>query len=291
MNLQKLIRILRIQTETYDQFRMFAYIIREVKTIPGCLYYANKGNLYITKGVVNDYPCLVAHMDTVHKICEDLTTVKIGENITGFNRYTMQQSGIGGDDKVGVFIALECLHLFDHIKIAFFRDEEGGCKGSYEADTSFFDNCNFVLQCDRQGNRDFVTEAAGVELSSKTFKSAVLNLMKMYGYSFSKGMMTDVMALKELEISCSMANISCGYYNPHTEFEFVNIHDIENCLNLVKSIIQQLGHISYPHKHVKTKKHFRNFHYYNQTDYCLDCDASFREFCQQCNDYNGFLWK
>lgn len=290
MNLQKLIRILRIQTETYDQFRMFAYIIREVKTIPGCFYYANKGNLYITKGTVNDYPCVVAHMDTVHKICEDLTTVKIGENITGFNRYTMQQSGIGGDDKVGVFIALECLHLFDHIKIAFFRDEEAGCIGSYEADTSFFENCNFVLQCDRQGDRDFVTEASGVELSSKTFKLDVLNLLKTYGYSFAKGMMTDVMALKELEISCSMANISCGYYNPHTEYEFVNIHDVENCFNLVKSIIHQFGDKSYPHTHVKNKKH-RNFHYYDNRDSCLDCDASFREFCQQCNDYYNFLWK
>jgi hypothetical protein len=53
-------------------------------------------------------------------------------------------------------------------------------------------------------------------------------------------MMTDVMALKELGIECAMANISCGYYNPHTEKEYVNVPDVSDCLDMVCDIIMAL---------------------------------------------------
>jgi tripeptide aminopeptidase len=294
MNTDKLIKILQTQTSTYDQFRIFAYIIREIKTIKGCRFHMHKGNIYITKGLAPTYPCVVAHMDTVHRIVEDLVVIKFGRNLTGFNRATMSQTGIGGDDKVGIYIALECLHLFDHIKLVFFRDEEAGCEGSYVADTSFFDDCNFVLQCDRNGNEDFIVEAAGVQLSSIVFKSAIKSILKKYNYSFAKGMMTDVLALKQKEVDCSMANISCGYYNPHTDQEYVNIDDVKNCLNLVKTIIHELGDTKFPH--IFRKPCFLYSAYqplldFNFNSHCIDCwssDVTSTGYCQSCNEYYMF---
>jgi len=250
MNKNKLVEVLKIQSYSYDQYLMFVYIIRQIKKI-NCSYYTDNGNIYITKGNGKKYPCIVAHMDTVHPIVEDLTVVELNGNLTGFNAVTMEQTGIGGDDKVGIFIALQCLEKFDNIKIAFFRDEEVGCEGSYCADVDFFNNCNIVLQCDRRGNNDFINNASGVDLSSKDFQKEILPILKNYNYRFFNGAMTDVMALKQQGIKASMANISCGYYNPHQSNEYVNILDVTNCLNLVYSIIEITSNKSFEHKYIE----------------------------------------
>ena len=235
----KLIKVLSIQSESYNQWRMFAYIIRELTRLK-CNYYVKDGNIYATKGIAKKYPCIVSHIDTVHSIVEDLTVLEINGNLTGFNAITMQQTGIGGDDKVGIFIALQCIDKFDIIKSVFFRDEEVGCNGSYDSDFAFFDDCKFILQCDRKGNKDFITNASGVQLSNKDFQNDISHILKKHKYSLNAGMMTDVMALKESGVQCSMANISCGYYNPHCENEYVNINDVYNCLSLVIGIISFL---------------------------------------------------
>lgn len=235
--MEKLIEVLSIQTESYNQWRMFAYIIRQIRAMDDVDLYVKDGNIYATKGIADKYPCVVAHMDTVHDIEDDLTPVVIDGKITGINSVTMEQIGIGGDDKVGVFIALECLREFDNIKVAFFRDEEVGCDGSSLADMSFFKDCRFVLQADRRGCTDFIINASGVELSSKFFQDEVEVIVCNYGYKFGYGMMTDVMQLKENGIECSVANVSCGYYNPHTAQEYVVIDDVMNCLEMFKTII------------------------------------------------------
>lgn len=290
MNEQKLIDILQIQSATYNQFRIFFRIIREIAAIPNCQYYVMDGNIYVTKGQKESYSCMVAHMDTVHDIAEGLVAVQVGRNITGINPITMRQSGIGGDDKVGVFIALETLRLFDNIKIAFFRDEETGCQGSYLADLGFFDDCNFVLQCDRQGHRDFVVEAGGIALSSIVFQEAVSPLLRAYQYKAAKGLMTDVMALKEIGVACSVANLSCGYFNPHRDDEFVNLDCVSRCLRLVVSIIQELGDIHFPH--FIEAPAFRHRESFSSVRgpllYCRDCwsaPASNNGYCSGCNEY------
>lgn len=234
----RLREVLSIQSVSHDQFRMFAYIVRQVKQIPNTVMFIDDGNLYITKGDAPTYPCMVAHMDTVHAITDDLFPLEFNGMITGFDRINMEQVGIGGDDKVGIFIALECLREFDDMKVAFFRDEEVGCMGSYGAQMSFFSDCRFVLQCDRRGNSDFIIDASGVELSSKCFQDDVLPIISSYDYKFAKGMMTDVMALKENQIEVSVANISCGYYNPHSPQEFVDVFDVMQCLEMCQTIIR-----------------------------------------------------
>lgn len=249
INKSKLKEILAIQTYSYEQWRMFAYLIRECNR-NNYDYFVEDGNIYVCKGNAEKYPCIVAHMDSVHEIGADLHPVEIDGNVTGIDRTTMQQSGIGGDDKVGIYIALECLNYFDNVKAVFFRDEEVGCVGSSLALMDFFNDCNFVLQCDRRGNSDFITNASGTELCSKSFKKAIKPIADQYGYKFGNGMMTDVMTLKQKGLKVSCANISCGYYNPHMDNEYVNINDVENCLNLVFCIFNDLVN-EYPHNYTE----------------------------------------
>lgn len=255
--LEKLKDVLRVQSASHEQWRMFAYIIRQVSEYD---FYVDDGNIYVEKGDAYAKPCIVAHMDTVHDIVEDLSILDIDGKLTGFNRVQMTQTGIGGDDKVGIFIALECLAHFDNIKVAFFRDEEVGCLGSSNADMAFFDDCTFVLQCDRKGNQDFIINASGTELSSSIFQKTIKKNIERFGYSFANGMMTDVMTLKQNGLRVSCANISCGYYNPHSDNEYVVVEDVMNCLDLVMDLMYLYGSDVFAHeyKYVYTKYEYKS---------------------------------
>lgn len=286
--------ILSIQSESYNQWRMFAYIIRQISVLEDTECYVDDGNIYITKGNADTYPCIVAHMDTVHDIVEDLTPIEIDGKITGFNRVKMEQTGIGGDDKVGIYIALQCLKLFDNIKVAFFRDEEVGCHGSYAADMAFFADCRYVLQCDRMGSSDFIVNGAGVELSSPEFLSAVEPYLFGHDYMPAHGSITDVVALKENGLDICVANISCGYYNPHSDTEYVKIADVENCLSLVISIISCVTDV-YPHRYheqyyyQKADKGWHGMGYdWDNTVLCQDCwgaPVQKEDLCKTCYDF------
>src|SRR5689334_14953405 len=121
MNKERLKRTLAVQSASRHNWRMFAYIVRQFREMGIKDYWSDDvGNLYATKGKVTEgypyYPCMVAHMDTVHKIESDLHVLEFEGMLTGFNRKTMKQTGIGGDDKVGIYIALEALRKFDVIK-------------------------------------------------------------------------------------------------------------------------------------------------------------------------------
>lgn len=282
-------KLLSIQSVSEDQFRMFAYIIRQLKKA-GATYWTDNGNIYATKGLADSYPAIVAHMDTVHDIVEDLTVVELNGCLTGMNAYTMEQTGIGGDDKCGIYVALKCLFKYDNIKVAFFRDEEFGCLGSYKADTAFFKDCRFVLQCDRNGFGDFITSASGVKLSGDKFIDDARPYLKAHGYTETFGMMTDVMALRSLGIECSMANISCGYYNPHTAQEYIVVADLLNCLGLVYDLIDNLtGEYNFEDD---WKQDYEN--YYDDDDKewkpntCESCGVKCRELAYN-RDYGLFV--
>lgn len=250
MSKERLKNILRIQSYSYRQWRMFAYIIRQVSKIEGVSYAVDNGNIYVKKGLPSPYyPCIVAHMDTVHKVFKgQLTVIEVGDLMTGFNAKEMTQSGIGGDDKVGVYLALEILYKYENVKLVFFRDEEVGCHGSDEAGMEFFEDCAFVLQGDRRGNDDFVTNASGTELGSKAWRKALSSTLKKHRYKTAHGMMTDVMTLKDNGLDISCANMSCGYYRPHCDDEYVNWSDVKKCLNLMSDIVDTMCYKRWDHK-------------------------------------------
>lgn len=206
------------------------------------------GNLYITKGKSETYPCVVAHVDQVQdEHSDDFMVVETEDIIFGYSRSKRTQQGLGADDKNGIWVGLKCLHKYDAIKLAFFVGEEIGCVGSRGANMAFFEDCRFVLQCDRRGYDDLITEASCTELCSDEFEKATC--ASVFGYSKAHGMMTDVMTLKENGLKVSCLNISCGYYQPHTNNEFTVKSDLQNCLEFVQFIIENCLAV-YPHEYV-----------------------------------------
>lgn len=226
--------------------------IKQQLTSMGVRYYTDKsGNIYATKGVSNTYPCIVSHADEVHeRRSPGYQIITVADKlIFGHDYISRQHCGIGADDKNGIWVCLKCLDESDYLKCAFFVSEEIGCVGSRRADMSFFKDCRFVIQCDRRGHEDIVTEANAMELCSRQFIEELQP--EVYGFRETGGMLTDVVTLKDKGLSISCVNLSCGYYYPHTEHEFTDLEDLQKCLNFVRHILRDCRRV---YKHRK-KKH------------------------------------
>lgn len=208
--------------------------------------YDNKGNMYLVKGVCEEgeyYPCVVAHLDQVQRShSRDFKVIYDSEcdMLFGFSKKKKEFEGLGADDKNGVWIGLRCLEKFDVIKVAFFVEEEIGCGGSGETRIKFFNDVRYILECDRRGSSDLITSICGLQIASDAFIKDVTPIATRYGYTKNSGMMTDVLELSERGVGVSCVNMSCGYYDPHTDGEFTIWEDLVNTLAFVCEIIETL---------------------------------------------------
>ena len=248
LNYGLLKKLYAIHSPSGKEDKMIKFLISYIKSLPGDIKLGcdNYGNLYAIKGESETYPCIVAHLDQVQRIhSKDFKAIETRDIIFGYSPSNHQIEGIGGDDKNGIFIALEALKKYHFIKIALFKEEETGCQGSSHAEMSFFDNCRFVIQCDRRGNSDLITSIGCTDLCSEKFIQDIDP--EKWGYKEEQGMMTDVEALKDRGLSVSAVNMSCGYYNPHSDEEVTVKRDIEKCWKLVQHIIEDCVE-TYPHE-------------------------------------------
>ena len=205
------------------------------------------GNIYVTKGISDTYPCLVAHIDQVQSIhSRDFQAIETNDIIFGYSPKNKRLEGLGADDKNGVWVCLKCLMKYDNLKVAFFVGEEVGCVGSSKANMDFFKDVRFAIQCDRRGSNDLIASICSTEIASKEFIGATGH--EQFGYHLEEGMMTDVLTLKENGLAVSAVNMSCGYYDPHSDHEFTVKRDLLNCLSFVEHIINNCTE-TYPHEY------------------------------------------
>lgn len=205
------------------------------------------GNIYITKGESETYPCVVAHLDQVQdKYPKDYRVHETSDIIFAYSMSRRSHCGLGADDKCGIWIALKMLRKHPAIKVAFFPGEEVGCHGSSKADMSFFSDVRFVIEPDRRGSSDIITSIGGTALCSEDFLESTR--YQEFGFSPACGLMTDVEQLKNRGLAVSCINISCGYYSPHSDREYVVKRDMLNTLSFIDSVITECT-ATYPHKH------------------------------------------
>ena len=240
-----LIDVLSIQTTSGNEFDMIAYIHKFCQeNVPQAEVVVKDSNIYVTKGKSKTYPCIVAHTDTVHDIHKYYKVFDDDGCLFAFNAETGKQVGVGGDDKVGIWIALEMLLKEDNIKCAFFHSEEMGCIGSRAADMEWFKDVGYCFQADRRGNKDFINSISG-KLFSKAFSKKIKPILKEYGYKETSGAITDVGQLAENGVGVCVANMSCGYYEPHSDEEIVEFDDANDCLDMIENLVNKLGNNKY----------------------------------------------
>jgi len=223
-----------------------------------------KGNIYLTKGIVKEgefYPCVTAHMDTVQEpqtlyakaglSLDVLTRVKNGKH-----EIYCEGFGIGGDDKAGVAICLNMFRFFKTIKACFFVEEEIGCVGSKEIDMKkdfykeWFGNVGYVIGYDSPDLNRAAHTCSGTKLMGKEFfeKNGLAEICAKYGLNdFRSEPYTDVKSIREkTDIICM--NFGTGYYNCHMPNEYCVLEDMDNALEMGKAIIEKLGNTEHKMK-------------------------------------------
>jgi tripeptide aminopeptidase len=210
-----------------------------------------RGNILVTYGEADAYPCICAHMDEVHHAILDKEVIEFEDFMFCFSPSKMGVVGCGADDKNGIFIALKALDVLPAVKLLFTVEEEIGAVGAYNVNIKkWLKNVRYVIQCDRRGSDDFITSISGIKLASKEFKKDAGTILKGYGFHESTGMLTDVMALKEGGLNVSCCNLSCGYYAPHSDREVTYLPHLEKTFNAVMEICLTLTK-TYQHNYEK----------------------------------------
>jgi tripeptide aminopeptidase len=285
MNIDFLKEVLSIPSISGDESMVRDYIIEYAKE-NGIEYYTDaKKNLYLTKGTDKMtsgeyYPCVVSHMDTVHGshrelietktnlIIEDTGESEMGELIAK-HPITKEQTGIGGDDKCGVYVCLEMFERFDILKGAFFVEEEIGMLGSKQADDKFFENVGYAIQFDAPSSNWISEVCSGVKLFDEDFKEEIKGTLNECGYTkFSKDPFTDVNQLaSKYDFNC--LNLGCGYYRQHTNSEYVVVEEVSDSIKAGYELITKLGLKKYVHKKIleKTLIDESNYSYGSYNDY------------------------
>lgn len=233
--------LVEVPTYTGDTKKMRSFIRAKLHEIPDTMFWTHDGNIYVIRGEADLYPCVVAHTDTVHRNQKHIHCVRIGDKLCAIEGKKMEQTGTGGDDKVGILIALECIRKFKNIKVVFFRDEESGCRGSANANMDFFKNTTMVIQCDRRGRYDITEKINGLEMVTEEFKTAIKPLIETFKRNWVDGMMTDVLELAQKKLQVVCMNLSCGYYDPHTDRETINMLHMQETMAFVYELIEQFG--------------------------------------------------
>jgi putative aminopeptidase FrvX len=214
------------------------------------------GSVLITKGEISEgehYPMVGAHIDTVHRV----TTKHIKEDrgiLTAEDDMGIQV-GIGGDDLAGTAICLELLLTQPKLKVGLFIGEECGCIGSRNALTKhreFFNNVGYMIEFDGPEDYMVTQTCSGVELfeengefitkSKPLLQESMGKKMRFFTHPY-----TDVSVIKaNCDFSC--INISAGYFNYHSDFEYVVIEDVEKAIKLGEKMIAELGYTKYVYK-------------------------------------------
>ena len=241
MNLLKQLYQINSYFDNEDEIRRF--VLQQIADLPLHIEVDAYGNVLITKGNAEKYPCVAAHLDEVHQ-----PSVRNLQEIDG-NIYAVDENGepvgIGADDKSGVWIVIQLLRQIETMKaVLFVREEkatfEGYRHGSDDCDLAFFNDVKFVLQCDRKGAGDLVTYCTKKEIRLCDDDFVPEWILQKYGYAPVEGGVTDVVHLKQRGLQIPCCNISCGYYNAHKPEEYTNVAELQNSFEFVKTLVSTL---------------------------------------------------
>ena len=217
------------------------------KNIPDTKMFTDPaGNLFITRGQSDTYPCVCAHLDMVCQTrSRDFNTYETDELLFGFSLKNRRQESAGMDDGNGIFAAIVMLERFPVMKVALFTREEVGAQGASECDMSFFADCRFIIEPDRKGGTDIITDNGWITLCSDEFLKATG--YEAFGYKPTSGLLTDVFCLKERGLGISCINLSIGYVNHHHDSEVTVKADLIRGIEFLAHVIETCTDV-YPHE-------------------------------------------
>ena len=194
---------------------------------------------------------LVAHMDTVHKetckiICESSDGV------------IMSPQGIGGDDRCGIFMILETIKEL-RCSVLFAEDEESGCIGANKFCKSGIEpsvEFKYIIEYDRKGAND----AVFYDCDNPEFEDFITD--KEIGFKLAYGSCSDISYVAP-HLKTAAVNLSCGYYNQHTQHEYVVVPEMMLNIERGKQLIRKpCEHFEYIEMDYKSYKSYSGYSSY-----------------------------
>lgn len=180
-------------------------------------------------------PIICCHMDQVGN--RPLTKISHKNGIITADR------NIGADDKNGLWLCLSLLKKYPDTNFIFSTCEEIG--GNIDRLLQKIDISSFpyALVFDRRGCSDIIGYDNGY--CSKEFQNAIAEIGHHYGYSPSRGIYSDCDKLSQY-VNC--VNLSCGYYNAHTDKEYTVIKELKTALSFAIAILDDfiINNTSWP---------------------------------------------
>lgn len=175
---------------------------------------------------------LVAHLDTAH--------LEKVETICRSSKILMSPQGIGGDDRCGVY-ALVSIHEKAKKKpwLLFTCGEEiGGVGANRFIEALYKDNelmermrsMKLIIELDRKGKDEAVYY--------NCYCPELENYITSKGFHTDIGSYSDIVDIAPV-LGVAAVNLSCGYYNAHTQHEYIVIPELENTIKVVTEIVNE----------------------------------------------------
>lgn len=168
---------------------------------------------------------LVAHVDTVHA---GMPREIFHDEKQGV---VWSPDGLGADDRAGVYGILRLLQSGLRPHVLFTDEEEIGGRGAESAARELAaPEVNLMVQLDRKGSRDAVWYDCAHKKACKW--------VNKHGFATAEGSFTDISVLMPAW-GIAGVNLSVGYYNQHTEAEYLVLPELEATVQKVACMIQQ----------------------------------------------------
>jgi hypothetical protein len=207
---------------------LFSYLRNRFKNADMCLMEDEYILIYGEAPVL-----LISHLDTVHK-----ETVKTICKSADGNTW-MSPEGIGGDDRCGVYALCD---VYDKATkkpwLLFTCQEEVGGVGASTFASDYegklyppeMDAIKLIVEVDRKGSKDAVYYDCDVPELEEYITSK--------GYKTAFGTFTDISIVAPV-MGVAAVNLSSGYYNPHTQYEYININEMQETARTVLNIVNE----------------------------------------------------
>ena len=246
VNKEELLSLFKIGSMSKQEHNMVEFVEKFLKEEKIEYTKDSLGNIYNFN--YENMPMISAHLDTVQD-----ETDAFGAKFAKIydDKFIRSYGVLGGDDKCGVYICMELLREFRELNFCFCVQEEIGMIGSKfvaENEKEKLKKIAYGLIFDRRGSGDIICYQN--DYGTKDFEEELKDVGKYYKYSPAKGFASDCNTFKEF-FSC--ANLSCGYYNPHTKNEYVKIDEVENALNYAVDILYNVVDVFTPYKPTYSK--------------------------------------
>jgi len=215
-NMEKLLHILKLN-ELDLKNEIYKYLI-EKRMSP-----VYKDGFVYAKGEIPIL--LVAHMDTVF-----LEPPKNLYYDKKFDEIFSYGGGIGGDDRCGVYAIIKILEEFKTHVLFTEAEEIGGIGAKKAIEKLEKPDVKYIIEFDRRGSNDCIFYECG----NKDF----INYVESFGFVINYGTFSDISILGS-KWDIAAVNLSIGYYNEHTNEEFIRFKELENNIERAKLMIKK----------------------------------------------------